>query len=489
MTVAAPWWCRRTRSRRRRAKPTWSRSSASATAVRASTSTPRRRSRRPSSSGSRAAASACWTRPRRSPPRRYGAPVRSPCRSAAWSPRCVWSRIRTRCGRIAAVYRLCLAAQDAVSRAAAAGHAGDRAPLARARHRAERRRPADRVRWRPAHREPYRAGGRSDRGGRRHHGGGGRPRARRPRRAGGRILGRERAHVGRRRGCRRWLPPSTRSARCSAEVAAQLRPGAVPSALFRTIAEGIGERLPGAVFPHHAGHGVGVTGFEPPHLIPGSRRATRRRNRRLGRTRRLLRRPVRGALREPLPDHRGRRDRAHRASPKETSDARTRRARRARDRRRRRSGRARCAGGWRTSAPTSRSPTCRPRATSPNRSPTRSARPAGAPCRSPRTCTSSSDCRRMVQETVDATGRGRHPDGQRGHRQRGGARLGGARGVLGSGARRLPQGRVADHAVDGSPHDRAWSRAHRHHLIAERAARRDLLLPVHRRQARRASDT
>ncbi len=47
-----------------------------------------------------------------------------------------------------------------------------------------------------------------------------------------------------------------------------LRPGVRASEVFRSIADEIAARHPDGAFPHHAGHGVGITGYEPPHLVP-----------------------------------------------------------------------------------------------------------------------------------------------------------------------------------------------------------------------------
>jgi Xaa-Pro dipeptidase len=52
------------------------------------------------------------------------------------------------------------------------------------------------------------------------------------------------------------------------EAASMLRPGARCSDIFARIAEAIEQRHPGGSFPHHGGHGVGITSFEDPHLIP-----------------------------------------------------------------------------------------------------------------------------------------------------------------------------------------------------------------------------
>ena len=40
------------------------------------------------------------------------------------------------------------------------------------------------------------------------------------------------------------------------------------SDVFAQVAGAIAARHPGGTFPHHGGHGVGVTNFEDPHLIP-----------------------------------------------------------------------------------------------------------------------------------------------------------------------------------------------------------------------------
>ena len=48
-----------------------------------------------------------------------------------------------------------------------------------------------------------------------------------------------------------------------------LVPGAIASAIFDQVHDAIVRRLPGSTFPHHGGHGIGLTSFEDPHLIPG----------------------------------------------------------------------------------------------------------------------------------------------------------------------------------------------------------------------------
>lgn len=52
------------------------------------------------------------------------------------------------------------------------------------------------------------------------------------------------------------------------ESAAELRPGTRASDLYRSVADRIGGVYPGGTFPHHAGHGIGLTGFEYPHIVP-----------------------------------------------------------------------------------------------------------------------------------------------------------------------------------------------------------------------------
>jgi Xaa-Pro aminopeptidase len=59
------------------------------------------------------------------------------------------------------------------------------------------------------------------------------------------------------------------------EVAAQLRPGLTPEAVFALVADGVRERHPDGAFAHHAGHGVGVSAYEPPFLRPGEQEPLR----------------------------------------------------------------------------------------------------------------------------------------------------------------------------------------------------------------------
>jgi Xaa-Pro aminopeptidase len=49
----------------------------------------------------------------------------------------------------------------------------------------------------------------------------------------------------------------------------ELRPGVTGDHIFEAMAERIADAFPGGEFPHHAGHAVGLTSFEDPHMIPG----------------------------------------------------------------------------------------------------------------------------------------------------------------------------------------------------------------------------
>jgi Xaa-Pro aminopeptidase len=51
-------------------------------------------------------------------------------------------------------------------------------------------------------------------------------------------------------------------------AAADLRPGVVAAEIFTKMHAEIVGRYPEGSFPHHGGHGLGVTVFEDPHLIP-----------------------------------------------------------------------------------------------------------------------------------------------------------------------------------------------------------------------------
>jgi Xaa-Pro aminopeptidase len=55
------------------------------------------------------------------------------------------------------------------------------------------------------------------------------------------------------------------------QAAAELQPGALASAVYESMRGAIVAGYPDASFPHHGGHGVGVTVFEDPHLIPADR--------------------------------------------------------------------------------------------------------------------------------------------------------------------------------------------------------------------------
>jgi Xaa-Pro aminopeptidase len=51
--------------------------------------------------------------------------------------------------------------------------------------------------------------------------------------------------------------------------AAELVPGSTAESVFAAMHERIVEAFPGGEFPHHGGHGLGCTPYEPPHIIPG----------------------------------------------------------------------------------------------------------------------------------------------------------------------------------------------------------------------------
>lgn len=51
-------------------------------------------------------------------------------------------------------------------------------------------------------------------------------------------------------------------------VATQLRPGMRASQVYRDVARLIKDAAPGSTFTHHAGHGIGLAGYEAPFLAP-----------------------------------------------------------------------------------------------------------------------------------------------------------------------------------------------------------------------------
>jgi Xaa-Pro aminopeptidase len=53
-----------------------------------------------------------------------------------------------------------------------------------------------------------------------------------------------------------------------AQAGTELRPGNTASAVFETVNSAILESFPGGEFPHHGGHGISISAFEDPHLIP-----------------------------------------------------------------------------------------------------------------------------------------------------------------------------------------------------------------------------
>jgi Xaa-Pro aminopeptidase len=53
-----------------------------------------------------------------------------------------------------------------------------------------------------------------------------------------------------------------------AAAARQLRAGQTGASVYQVVKDGISAAWPDGEFPHHAGHGVGLTVFDDPHLIP-----------------------------------------------------------------------------------------------------------------------------------------------------------------------------------------------------------------------------
>jgi Xaa-Pro aminopeptidase len=53
-----------------------------------------------------------------------------------------------------------------------------------------------------------------------------------------------------------------------ADAGRELVPGNTGAAIFDQIDRNIRESFPGGEFPHHGGHGISVSSFEDPHLIP-----------------------------------------------------------------------------------------------------------------------------------------------------------------------------------------------------------------------------
>lgn len=53
-----------------------------------------------------------------------------------------------------------------------------------------------------------------------------------------------------------------------AKGASELRPGNTGAAIFEAMTARIEETFPGGEFPHHAGHGLSLSAFEDPHMIP-----------------------------------------------------------------------------------------------------------------------------------------------------------------------------------------------------------------------------
>jgi Xaa-Pro aminopeptidase len=53
-----------------------------------------------------------------------------------------------------------------------------------------------------------------------------------------------------------------------ATTATELRPGTTGAEIYADMARRIAQAFPGGTFPHHAGHAVGLSSFEGPHVIP-----------------------------------------------------------------------------------------------------------------------------------------------------------------------------------------------------------------------------
>jgi Xaa-Pro aminopeptidase len=55
------------------------------------------------------------------------------------------------------------------------------------------------------------------------------------------------------------------------DSASLLRPGNTGAEIYDTVSRRITTTFPGGEFPHHVGHGLALSGFEDPHLIPSDR--------------------------------------------------------------------------------------------------------------------------------------------------------------------------------------------------------------------------
>jgi Xaa-Pro aminopeptidase len=53
-----------------------------------------------------------------------------------------------------------------------------------------------------------------------------------------------------------------------AQAGTELVPGNTTAAVFDTVNTAILESFPGGEFPHHGGHGISISAFEDPHIIP-----------------------------------------------------------------------------------------------------------------------------------------------------------------------------------------------------------------------------
>ena len=53
-----------------------------------------------------------------------------------------------------------------------------------------------------------------------------------------------------------------------AQAGRELEPGNTTSAVFESVNQAIAASFPGGEFPHHGGHGISISAFEDPHVIP-----------------------------------------------------------------------------------------------------------------------------------------------------------------------------------------------------------------------------
>ena len=88
-----------------------------------------------------------------------------------------------------------------------------------------------------------------------------------------------------------------------AQACTELVPGNTGAEIYDAMNRRILESFPGGEFPHHGGHGISVSAFEDPHLIPTDRHAVRKLDAAGSRAGCVLPREVRRTGREHLPGH------------------------------------------------------------------------------------------------------------------------------------------------------------------------------------------